>query len=105
MSKISKNYLFYRDRKIEKKTKYKSQNHLTNTKKDKLYDYYVCDYCSEEIEILKKKNEMEGGLVVIPYSLTGKSPITLILHNKCLNPVLKELENERSGENHVPRID
>ena len=29
-------------------------SHLVNYKKVKLYDYYICDYCGEEIKILKK---------------------------------------------------
>lgn len=106
MSKISKNYAFYMDRnKIEKHSKYKETSHLTREKKEKLYDYYICDYCGDEIKILKKKHEMTGGMVEIPYSMTGKSPIILMLCCKCLRPVQKELEQERSGENHIPRID
>lgn len=106
MSQILNNYKVYRDRKkIEKYSKYTKTSHLTKEKKEKMYDYYVCDYCGDEIKILKKKHEMSGGTVKIPYSLTGKSPITLMLCNKCLKPVLNELEQGRSGENHIPRID
>lgn len=105
MPKITENYEFYRDRKIEKKTKYKDSSHLTNEKKEKLYDYYTCDYCQDEIVILPKRENMTGGMVTIPYSLTGKGPITLMLCQKCLNPALNEFEKARDGENHTPRID
>ncbi|MBP3463819.1 MAG: hypothetical protein J6K45_05000 [Clostridia bacterium] len=105
MSKISENYAFYRDRKIEKKTKYKGNDHLNNKNKEKLYDYYTCDYCKDEIVILPKRENMTGGIVTIPYSLTGRGPIELMLCQKCLNPVLNEFEEARSGDNHIPRMD
>ncbi len=105
MSKITENYAFYRDRKIEKKTRYKDSNHLTNEKQEKLYDYYNCDYCGDEIVILPKKENMLGGLVTIPYTLTGKGPINLMICQKCLNPVLREFEEEKDVANHIPRID
>lgn len=106
MGKIMDNYCFYLNRKkIEKQTKYTKTSHLSKEKKEKLYDYYRCDYCGAEIQIKKKKNEMTGGLVEIPYSLTGKSPLQLMLCNKCLNPLIKELETMRNGENHIPHVD
>lgn len=105
MSKILNNYDYYRKRtNIEKHSKYEETNHLTNAKGKKIYDYYICDYCHLEIIIKKKRQDMDGGIVEIPSSLTGKAPIVLILCNKCLNPVMHELEQERSGENHIPRI-
>lgn len=105
MGKIMDNYCFYRNReKIEKQTKYAKTSHLSREKKEKLYDYYKCDYCNGEIEIRKKRTEMTEGLVEIPYSLTGRAPLQLMLCNKCLKPVIKEFEEMRNGENHIPRI-
>lgn len=105
MSKILNNYDYYRKRTIiEKHNKYEKINHLTNERGKKIYDYYICDYCHSEIIIKKKRQYMVGGIVEIPASLTGKAPISLVLCSKCLNPVLMELERERSGENHIPRI-
>lgn len=65
----------------------------SNEKKQKLYDYYKCDYCSKEIIIKDKKHEMSGGTVVIPKTLTKCGNITLALCNKCLNKTLKEFED------------
>lgn len=105
MSKILNNYNYYRKRTIiEKHNKYEKTNHLTNEKGKKIYDYYICDYCHSEIIIKKKHLEMSGGVVTIPSSLTGKAPINLILCSKCVRPVMNELERERNGENHIPRI-
>ena len=48
-------------------------SHLVNYKKEKLYEYYKCDYCGEEIKILKEKQEiMSGGIVTIPQQLLGE---------------------------------
>ena len=104
---ILNNLDFYISRKkININNKFVDSNHLSSReKKKKLYDYYICDNCSFEIEILKKKNEMLGGEVTIPASLTGRSPVTLILCNKCLKPVLNEFEEARNGTNHIPKID
>ena len=53
-----------------------------------------CDYCGNEIKILKKRLEMTGGIVVLPHSLTKRGEVKIVLHNKCINPVLKELEKK-----------
>ncbi len=63
-------------------------------KDEKDYDYYICDYCGDEIKILKKKIEMTGGIVVLPHSLTKRGEVKIVLCNKCINPVLKELEKK-----------
>lgn len=105
MSKILNNYDYYRKRtNIEKHNKYDKINHLSNEKGEKIYEYYICDYCHSEIIIKKKRQDMDGGIVEIPASLTNKAPISLVLCSKCLNPVMRELENARSGENHIPRL-
>jgi len=97
---------YIRRKKINKNTKYMQSSHLSSREpRKRLYDYYVCDYCNSEIEIFKKRYEMTGGEVTIPASLTGKSPVVLMLCNRCLKKVLNEFEESRSGENHIPRID
>ena len=66
--------------------------HLVNYKKEKLYDYYICDYCGEEIKIIEKKQEMTGGVAIIPHTVTKRGELRLALCNKCLKPALKEFE-------------
>lgn len=63
-----------------------------NSKKTKVYDYYVCDYCGDKIRLDIKKAERSGGLVIIPHSLTKCGEIKLALCNKCLKEVIKDLE-------------
>ena len=70
-----------------------SGGNVVNYKKEKLYDYYICDCCGEEIKILKQKHEMTGGIVIMPYTVTKKGDIKLALCNKCLKPVLSQFEN------------
>lgn len=65
---------------------------LVNYKKEKLYKYYKCDYCGEEIKILKKTQEMTGGIAIIPHTVTKRGELKLALCNKCLKPALKEFE-------------
>ncbi len=67
-------------------------SHLVNYKKVKLYDYYICDYCGEEIKVLEKKQEMAGGVATIPHTVTKRGELKLALCNKCLRPALKEFE-------------
>lgn len=69
-------------------------NACVNAKKKKEYDYYRCDYCGDEIKIKKDRQKMTGGIATIPHTVTRRSDLTLALCNKCLNPVLKEFENE-----------
>lgn len=86
--------------KINKYTKVKEKpeeaRHLVKYKAEKLYDYYVCDFCGQEIKILEKKNEMSGGKAVIPHSLTKIGDVPIVLHNKCLKPFLKKIEEEKN---------
>lgn len=69
-------------------------SHLVNHKAEKEYDYYKCDYCGDEIKILKKRQEMAGGVVTMPHTVTRKGDIKLALCNKCLKPVLNIFEAE-----------
>lgn len=89
------NYLYLRDRqKIEKHTKYKEhkKSNVINGKKEKEYEYYLCDFCLKEIKIKNKKHEMSGGICTIPQSLTKKQSLRVVLHNKCLKSAIMELE-------------
>lgn len=67
-------------------------SHLIKVKTEKLYKYYKCDYCGNEIKIEKKKQDMNGGIVILPHTLTKRGELKLALCNKCLNPVLKKFE-------------
>ena len=69
-------------------------SHLVNHKAEKEYDYYKCDYCGDEIKILKKRQEMAGGVVTMPHTVTRRGDIKLALCNKCLKPVLNIFEAE-----------
>ena len=89
------NYIFLRDRKsIEKHIKFKQikTSNVVNSKKEKDYEYFICDYCHEEIKIKDKKHEMTGGICIIPSSLTKRQAVKAVLHNKCLKAAIKELE-------------
>lgn len=114
--KIANNVFFYKTRiKPEKQTKYEEKvgaKHLTKEKTKKLYDYYTCDYCKDEIKIEDKWENRKGGIVNIPKAVTGlNAEICLVLCNKCINPVLKEFEEKRimkmqeENDNHIPHTD
>ena len=91
-------YKFDGKRKIQKYIKYKFKtkdtSYLINSQKEKDYEYYICDWCGDEIKILSKKHEMTGGTVILPHTLTKKGEKKLVLCNKCLRPVLKSFEEE-----------
>ena len=95
---------------IPKYTKFeekpKEGRHLINYKQKKLYEYYKCDYCNDEI-IIKNKILMNGGIQVFPKILTKSKDIKVVLCNKCLKAVIKEFEDRMISENynHIPRID
>ncbi len=69
-----------------------TRSHLTKVKTEKLYKYYKCDYCGDEIRIEKKKQEMTGGIVILPHTLTKRGELKLAVCNKCLRSILKEFE-------------
>lgn len=71
------------------------KNNITNRKTQKMYDYYVCDYCSREIKINVKQEERKGGIATLPHSLTKCGDLKVALHNKCLNKAIEEIENEQ----------
>lgn len=86
--------LRYRE-KIPKYTKYKSsanESNIVNSKKEKDYEYYICDYCKDEIRLNLKQHERSGGIVIFPHTLTRCGQIQVALCNKCVKKVLKELE-------------
>ena len=72
-------------------------NQVVNSEKEKLYNYYKCDYCGGEIIITKKRHDMTGGIAIIPHTLTKRGEIKLALCNKCVNPTIREFE--RMGNN------
>ena len=82
---------------IPKYVKYKEKpqgSHLVNYKNEKDYNYYICDYCGKEIIIQDKKEETDGGIAVLPNTLTGRGNIKVVLHNRCLNPLLKQFNKD-----------
>lgn len=95
---IVENYQYYQTRQeIEKHKKVKKEfaAHLTNTKKHVEYEYYVCDFCKNEIRIKNKQYEQSGGVVIIPATVTKRKAIKLALCNSCLNKVLAEFDEKR----------
>lgn len=69
-----------------------SNSNVVNTEKKKLYKYYKCDYCNDEIRLDKKQHERSGGIVSIPHSITKCGKLELVLCNKCLKDVIKEFK-------------
>ena len=93
---IKENIFKYKQRKEipkYKKEQKNSNSYLVNSKPKKIYEYYICDYCNDEIRLDTKKHERSGGIVSIPQSLTKRGKIVLALHNKCLNKVIKEFQD------------
>lgn len=81
--------------KVIKYTKYfenTSKSNLVNHRKEKDYDYYICDYCKDEIRLDLKQYERSGGIVIFPHTLTKCGKVTVVLCNKCVKKVQKELE-------------
>lgn len=69
-----------------------SNCNTVKSKKKKMYDYYICDYCGDKIRLDVKKDKRTGGTAIIPHSLTKCGQIKLALCNKCLNKTIKEFE-------------
>lgn len=67
-----------------------------NSKKKMEYEYYICDFCGEKIKIEKDIEKRTGGIVRIP--ITSHKNLVLALHNRCLKPTLKEI-NQTYGIN------
>lgn len=91
----------YREKiEVHKKMKIKNnsiKSHLTKAQYEIDYKYYICDYCGEEIKLNSNKDERTGGLVYFPKSLTRRSTIQLVLHNKCLKLAIAEVERNNKG--------
>ena len=81
--------------KYEKIVKEEEHSNIIKTKKKKIYDYYKCDYCGDEIRLDIKQAERTGGIVEFPHVLTKRGKVKLALCNKCLKKVLKEFEQEK----------
>ena len=75
---------------VKYKEKPELGKHLINCKNEIEYRYYKCDFCEKEIIIKEKKDEQDGGIIILPNSLTKRGRIKIALHNKCLNPLLKQ---------------
>lgn len=67
-------------------------SNVVNSEKTKLFDYYVCDYCSDKIRLDVKKTERSGGIATIPHTLTRCGELKLALCNKCIKKAIEELE-------------
>ena len=80
-----------------KEEKIDDESNVVNTQKKKLYEYYKCDYCKDEIRLDKKQYERSGGIVTFHKELTGCGNVTMALCNKCLNKVIKKLKNKDGG--------
>ena len=72
----------FKDRvEINKFIKYKCQerSNVIHKNKEKLYEYYKCDYCGEEIRLDVKQEERSGGIVNFPHTLTKSGKISRIV--------------------------
>ena len=58
--------------KYQKELKENESSNITKTIRKKLYKYYKCDYCEDEIRLDTKQDERSGGLVTFPHTLTKK---------------------------------
>ena len=75
------------------------KSNVLKTKVIEKYRYLICDYCGKEIRLDKKEEERDGGVCIIPSSLTKTIfTIQLALHNKCLKNVIKEFEDKIKKE-------
>lgn len=75
-----------------KEEKTNDDSNVVRTQKKKLYEYYKCDYCKDEIRLDKKQHERSGGIVTFPKELTKCGDVTMVLCNKCLKKVIEEFE-------------
>ena len=88
------NTLKYREKPVKhiKILKDSSNSNTVNSNRTKLYEYYTCDLCKDEIRLDLKKDKRTGGTVVLPSTLTKCGEIEVALCNKCVKEVLKILE-------------
>ena len=62
-----------------------------------LQNYKLCDYCGSEIRIENKGKNKQGGLLIIPQSLSKINQVFyLTLCNKCVKPAIKEIEEKEN---------
>ena len=80
--------------KYTKELKKDEDSNIVKTNKVKLYDFYKCDYCNNEIRLDAKQSERSGGIVTFPHSLTKSGEIVLVLCNKCLNKAVNEFKRK-----------
>ena len=102
-------------KKVKLYTQYKENVKGYTLKKEKMYDFYICDYCRMPIKIFsnKKSYEQEGGKIKIPGSLINNESVEIATHNRCIKSLVKELEELKQLEvqkmvdenyEHIPRI-
>ena len=78
-------------------TKYKVLElgtNVTNSVKEPDYKYMQCDYCEDEIRLENDSQKRTGGVHTI--RITKIKSIKIAAHNKCLKPLIKEI-NEAFG--------
>ena len=69
-----------------------NMSNVVNSNKVKLYEYYICDYCGEQIRIDLNPIERKGEVFVFPHTLTKCGKLKVALCNKCLNKAVKQFE-------------
>lgn len=87
-------------KKVKKFTQYKKvKTGPYSSKDEKMYDYYLCDYCRMVIKIKPglKSYEQEGGKIIIPASLIKKGAVEVAAHNRCIKNLIKELEEVKEN--------
>lgn len=62
----------------------------THSAKKKIdYEYYICDYCGEHINLEKDREKKTGGIVEIKVNVF--KTLNLALHNRCLKKCIQEI--------------
>ena len=72
----------------------RERSNLVQIKDEVEYKYYKCEYCGDEIIITDKAEEMTGGIVKIPMTLTGDKSEYKVICNKCVIPMIKRYEEK-----------
>lgn len=84
---------------LTKEVKEDTGSNLLKAKVIKKYQYYICDYCGQEIRLDKRFEERDGGICTFrPSLIKANFIIELALHNRCLKPVVKEFEDKNAKE-------
>lgn len=74
-----------------KEAEMRTEYQIIKGRKVKVRDYLVCDYCGIEINMSVPKTERIGGIIKLPWILTGQDKdIKIACCNSCVNKVLGE---------------